>query len=102
VNQLDDNHPVIVFANVNASNGEVILTEPGSYTISWEIRGSGRIYNAPMYKHNLVVEGYEGTYSNPEIFYIADPFYGDKFEMTKSQLENLLKGYDYSGVVVKF
>jgi len=55
-----------------------------------------------MYKHNLVIEGFRGVLANSEIFYVVDPFYGNKIEMTPTQLNDILKGYNYSGVVIKF
>ncbi len=100
--ELEEGHPVIVFGNVNARSGSVILTEPGTATVTWQLRNSGETITIPMYKHNLVVEGYVGTPEAPESFYIVDPFYGQKIEMTKGELEGILAGYNYSGVVVKF
>ena len=97
-----EGNPVIVFANVNARSGRVISTESSDYSIQWYTRDDDRLINAPMYKHNLVVEGFRGTLQNPEAFYIMDPFYGDKIELTPLQLNNIMEGYGHSGVVVKY
>lgn len=102
VEQLEEGYPVIVFGNVNARSGSVILTEPGTTSVSWNLRNTGETITVPMYKHNLVVEGYRGTIENPEKFYVVDPFYGQKMEMTKGELEGILAGYNFSGVVIKF
>lgn len=102
VNQLEEGYPVIVFGNVNARSGSVILTEPGTASVTWQLRNTGESITVPMYKHNLVVEGYKGTPENPEIFYIIDPFYGQKMQMTKGEIEGILAGYNSSGVVIKF
>ena len=100
--QIEEGHPLIVFANVDAQDGSVVLTEAGPYAVSWKIKGTDTIVNAPMYKHNLVIEGYKGTPDAPEVFYMIDPFYGKKLTMTPDQLTNLMRGYDFSGVVIKF
>jgi len=99
--QLELAHPVIVFANVNAISGSVIITEPSPYTIYWKTN-EGVSITAPLYKHNLVVAGYRGTPEEIEAFYIADPFYGNQIEVTPLQLTSVLSGYNFSGVVVKF
>jgi len=100
--QIDLGFPVIVFANVNARNGAVVISEPGPYTVSWTLSTDNRILIVPMYKHNLVIEGYRGTPANPSVFYVIDPFYGNKIELTSPQLSALLQGYNYSGVTIKF
>lgn len=100
--QLDRGHPVIVFADVNARNGTVLLTEPGPGTISWYIAEKDEMYTAHMYKHNLVIEGYTGTAQKPELFHMVDPFYGIKLDMTLNELDSILQAYNYTGVVIKF
>ncbi|MBD3156492.1 hypothetical protein GF369_01560 [Candidatus Peregrinibacteria bacterium] len=100
--QLDRGYPVIVFADVNARNGTVILTEPGPGTVSWYIVGKDEPYTANMYKHNLVIEGYTGTAQQPELFHVIDPFYGTKLDMTLNELDSVLQAYSYTGVVIKF
>lgn len=100
--QLNEGYPVIVFANVNARDGSVLIDEPGPYTVTWKIRNEDRMLTVPMYKHNLIIEGYRGNTSNPEVFHIIDPFYGQKMEITPHELENILEGYSFSGVVIKF
>lgn len=102
VNQLEEGYPVIVFASVSAQNGSVFLTVPGPYTVTWKLRNKDEMITVPMYKHNLVIEGYKGTVTSQEVFYIVDPFYGQKIEMEPYDLNNILKGYNFSGVVVKF
>ncbi|MBU1445693.1 S-layer homology domain-containing protein [Patescibacteria group bacterium] len=99
--QLEEGNPVIVFANVNAISGRVIITEPSPYTIHW-VTNDGVSVTAPLYKHNLVVAGYRGTIEDIEVFYIVDPFYGNQVEVTPEQLSSVLSGYDFSGVIVKF
>lgn len=99
--QIDLEHPVIVFANVNAISGSVIITEPSPYTIYWKTN-EGVSVTAPLYKHNLVVAGYRGTPEDVEAFYIVDPFYGNQIEVTSLQLSSVLSGYDFSGVIIKF
>lgn len=100
--QVEKGNPVIVFTNVNARDGAVVLNEPGPYTVTWKVRDSGDLITVPMYKHNFVVEGFKGTVANPQIFYVVDPFYGQRMEMTQSELNNIMQGYNFSGVVVKF
>ena len=100
--QIDLGNPVIVFANVNARNGAVVISEPGPYNVSWTFNNTMQEISVPMYKHNLVIDGYRGTPEKPAVFYIIDPFYGNKIELSSTQLSALLAGYDYSGVVVKF
>lgn len=100
--QLDKGYPVIVFADVNARNGTVMLTEPGPGTVSWHILDKDETYTAHMYKHNLVIEGYRGTAQQPELFHVVDPFYGTKLDMTLQELDGILQAYDYTGVVIKF
>lgn len=100
--QVEEGHPVIVFAGVNARDGSVIIDEPGIYSTTWKIRDKERIITMPMYKHNLVVEGYEGTTSKPQMFYVVDPFYGKKMEIDSNKLKEILQKYAFSGVVVKF
>jgi uncharacterized protein YvpB len=99
--QLNQGYPVIVFASVNARSGEVFVTEPGPYNVTWNLASSGEPITVPMYKHNLVVEGFTGTVLNPEMFYIIDPFYGRTLEVTPNQLSSVLQGYNFSGVVIK-
>lgn len=100
--QLEKGYPVIVFADINARNGSIILTESGPGSVSWYLPGGDELYTAKMYKHNLVIEGFRGTQKSPEIFYVIDPFYGKRIEMTPSQLDKILSAYNYSGVVIKF
>lgn len=100
--QIEQGHPVIVFTDVNARSGTVLLTEPGPGSVSWYLPGGNELYTAKMYKHNLVIEGFSGTSQYPELFHIVDPFYGKRIDMTLSQLNGILQGYNYSGVVVKF
>ena len=100
--QLAAGNPVIVFARVNARSGYVLVREPGFYTIEWKSSDDGDLITIPMYKHNLVVEGFRGPAENPEVFHIIDPFYGEKMDMTPVELRGILEGYRYSGVVVKF
>lgn len=102
VQQLEEGYPVIVFADVNARSGEVLLTEPGPGSVTWYLQGGTQTYTAKMYKHNMVVEGFSGTQQNPEYFHLVDPFYGKKIDMTPSQLGGILQGYNFSGVVIKF
>ena len=100
--QLEQGYPVIVFADVNARSGSVVLTESGPGAVSWYLPGGNELYTAKMYKHNLVIEGFSGTQTNPEFFYIVDPLYGKRVDMTPLQMDEILSGYNYSGVVIKF
>ncbi len=100
--QLEQGYPVIVFADVNARSGSVILTEPGPGSVSWYLPGGNELYTAKMYKHNIVLEGFKGTSENPEIFHVIDPFKGTRLDMTSSQLNQILSAYNHSGVVIKF
>ncbi len=100
--QIEEKNPVIVFANVNAKDGAVIIEEPSPYTIQWQISGTQENIRMPMYKHNLVIEGFKGTVESPISFSIIDPFYGEKSEMSSTNLSNILEGYNFSGIVVKF
>jgi hypothetical protein len=100
--QIDAGNPVIVFANVDASDGSVVIEEPGPYTVRWKVKGEDRMIEAPMYKHNLVVEGYSGSAQSPDEFNIVDPFYGQRMQITPYKLSGILEGYSFSGVVVKF
>ena len=99
--QLEAGNPVIVFATVNARNGVVIINEPGHFTTSWYLSNGNQV-TFPMYKHNLVLNGFRGFHENPEVFYVIDPFYGNEIELTPSQLSAILIGYKFSGIVVKF
>lgn len=100
--QIEEKNPVIVLVNVNARDGAVIIEEPSPYIIQWQISGTQENIRMPMYKHNLVIEGFKGTVEAPESFLIIDPFYGEKSEISATNLSNILKGYNFSGVVVKF
>lgn len=100
--QLEEGYPVIIFADVSAVSGTVLLTEPGPGSVTWYLPGGTETYTARMYKHNMVVEGFSGTSQNPEFFHIVDPFYGKKLDMTPAEFAGILKGYNYSGVVIKF
>lgn len=100
--QIEEENPVIVFANVNARDGAVIVEEPSPYTIQWQISGTQEIIRMPMYKHNLVIEGFKGTVEAPISFSVIDPFYGEKLVMSAATLSEIIEGYNYSGIVVKF
>ena len=100
--QLEEGYPVIIFADVGAVSGTVLLTQPGPGSVTWYLPGGQETYTARMYKHNMVVEGFSGTSQNPELFHMVDPFCGKKIDMTPAEFAGILKGYNYSGVVIKF
>jgi N-acetylmuramoyl-L-alanine amidase len=87
LNEIKENHPVIVWGTVSSGKD-----------ISWKTR-DGKQIKAVFGEHARVLAGFSGTIENPTYIYLVDPIYGN-IRMSKKQFLNNWDTLDNRAVIV--